>query len=179
MLTGFASSSYHYSVELLMIKNGFVHLPSRKPRRICTVIFFSPVSSQNQIPAWFHWLVFDCTEPTSRVSRLAQMLRELWHLSIIWGISEDLLLRLSFSYVKQEFSWVGTGDWKWKGRQQDREQRGTEICAASRHHKNKGLFRLTGDTVSSVSGMLLVLTCSEATLYVWGDSEELRGIKEI
>lgn len=90
------------------------------------------------------------------------MLRELGHLSIVWGISENLLLQPSFSYVKQEFSWVGTDDWKQKCRQWDREQRGTEIYVVSRNYKNKGLFRLTVDEVSDVSGGLsgifLVLT---------------------
>lgn len=42
------------------------------------------------------------------------MLRALGYLSIIWGISESLLLQLSFGYVKQEFSWVGTNDWNKK-----------------------------------------------------------------
>lgn len=105
------------------------------------------------------------------------MLRELEHLSIVLGISENLLLQQSFSYVKQEFSWVGTDDCKLKGRQWDREQRAIEVSVVSRNDKNKGLFRMTEDEVSVVSGGLsgrfLVLTGQWGCHYV---QKTLKGI---
>lgn len=89
------------------------------------------------------------------------MLRELGHFSIVLSISENLLLQPSFSYVKQEFSWVGRDDCKLKDRQWDREQRMTEVSVVYRNYKNKGLIRMTGGEVSSLVGLssrFLVLT---------------------
>lgn len=57
------------------------------------------------------------------------MLRELGNLSIVRGISEDLLLQLGLSCVRKEFSWVGMVTAREKA---DREHRGTEIHTASR-----------------------------------------------
>lgn len=50
---------------MLMIKNAFVHLPLLKAILYLHshLFFFPPISSQDQIPAWFRWLVFDCTVP--------------------------------------------------------------------------------------------------------------------
>lgn len=112
------------------------------------------------------------------------MLRELGHLSIVLGISENLLLQPSFSYVKQEFSWVGTDDCKLKGRQWDREQRVIEVSVVSRKYENKGSFRMPGDEVNVVSGGLSIacfwsLQASEAVITFRRHSKEFRGIKDI
>lgn len=112
------------------------------------------------------------------------MLRELGHLSIVLGISKNLLLQPSFSYVKQEFSWVGMDDCKLKGRQWDREQRVIEVSVVSRKYKNKGLFRMIGDEVSAVSGGPSIvsfwsLQASEAVITFRRHSKGFRGIKGI
>ena len=69
-----------------------------------------------------------------------------------------------------------------KGRQWDREQRGTEIYVVFRNYKNKGLFRLTGDVVMPLEASLACfwfLHASEAIIMSRRHSKELRGIKEI
>lgn len=109
------------------------------------------------------------------------MLRELGHLSIVLGISENLLLQPSFSCVKQEFSWVGTDDCKLKSRQWDREQRAIEVSVVPRKYKNKELFRMTGDEVLSLEvslGGFWSLQDSEAVITFRRHSKEFRGIKD-